>query len=91
MRLSTKTKIELGASIGANATIMAGITVGSFAMVGAGSVVTKDLPPYTLWYGNPAVHKGYVTETGEILDLQLFSKQKQAQYIMVNGKPVLQD
>ncbi|BDS14667.1 acyltransferase [Aureispira anguillae] len=87
----TKTKIELGASIGANATIMAGITVGSFAMVGAGSVVTKDLPPYTLWYGNPAVHKGYVTETGEILDLQLFSKQKQAQYIMVNGKPVLQD
>jgi len=49
-----KTLIKKGASIGANATILAGITVGENAMIGAGSVVTKDIPDNTLWYGNPA-------------------------------------
>lgn len=49
-----KTIIKKGASIGANATILAGITIGENAMVGAGSVVTKDVPANTLWYGNPA-------------------------------------
>lgn len=48
------TRIESGASIGANATIVCGITIGEFAMVAAGSVVTKDVPPYTLVMGNPA-------------------------------------
>ncbi len=48
------TRIENGASIGANATIVCGLTVGEFAMVAAGSVVTKDVPPYTLVMGNPA-------------------------------------
>lgn len=50
----TTTRIENGASIGANATIVCGIVVGEFAMVAAGSVVTKDVPPYTLVIGNPA-------------------------------------
>lgn len=85
----TKTTIEKGASLGANATVMAGITVGAFAMVGAGSVVTKGIPPYTLWYGNPAKHRGYVTKDGEILDLNLCSKQEQ-QYTLINGVPTLQ-
>lgn len=49
-----KTIIKSGASIGANATILAGITIGKNAMIGAGSVVTKDVPENTLWYGNPA-------------------------------------
>lgn len=49
-----KTIIKKGASIGANATILAGVTIGENAMVGAGSVVTKDVPANTLWYGNPA-------------------------------------
>jgi len=83
-----KTTIEKGASLGANATIIAGITIGSFAMVGAGSVVTKDISPYTLWYGNPAKHRGYVTKDGEILDLDLCSK-KQQQYTLIDGEPVL--
>lgn len=50
----TPTRIENGASIGANATIVCGITIGEFAMVAAGSVVTKDVAPYTLVMGNPA-------------------------------------
>ncbi len=44
----SKTKVEKGASVGANTTLIAGITIGRFAMIGAGSVVTKDVPPYTL-------------------------------------------
>ncbi len=51
---TTPTRIENGASIGANATIVCGITVGEYAMVAAGSVVTKDVAPYTLVMGNPA-------------------------------------
>ena len=50
----TPTRIESGVSIGANATIVCGITIGQYAMVAAGSVVTKDVPPYTLVMGNPA-------------------------------------
>jgi UDP-2-acetamido-3-amino-2,3-dideoxy-glucuronate N-acetyltransferase len=50
----TKTQIQNGASIGANATIICGVTIGEFAMVAAGSVVTKDVAPYTLVIGNPA-------------------------------------
>ena len=49
-----KTKIRKGASIGANATIVCGITLGEYCMVGAGSVVTKDVPPFSLVVGNPA-------------------------------------
>lgn len=85
----TKTSVEFGASLGANATIMAGIKIGQFAMVGAGSVVTKEVPPYTLWYGNPAKHRGYVTKDGIILDLELRSKEKQEQYVWSEGEPVL--
>lgn len=50
----TPTIVKNGASIGANATIICGITVGEYAMVAAGSVVTRDVPPYTLVIGNPA-------------------------------------
>lgn len=50
----SKTVIKKGASIGANATILCGITIGKKAMIGAGSVVTKDVPDGELWVGNPA-------------------------------------
>ena len=53
------TRLETGVSVGAGAVIMAGITIGSYAMVGAGSVVTKDVAPHVLVYGNPARKKGY--------------------------------
>ncbi|MBC2722679.1 MAG: N-acetyltransferase [Desulfosporosinus sp.] len=55
-----KTLIGEGASIGANATIIGGLTIGRYAMIGAGSVLTKNVPDHTLWYGNPAQWKGYV-------------------------------
>lgn len=61
--------IKKGASVGANSTIVASATIGEYAFIGAGSVVTKDIPPYTVWYGNPAVQKGYITKEGVILDM----------------------
>lgn len=64
-----KTLVKKGASIGANSTIIAGHTIGKYAMIGAGSVVTKDVPDNTLWYGSPAIQKGYVTNEGIILDM----------------------
>lgn len=60
-----KTYIKKGASIGANATILGGITIGEFALVGAGAVVTKNIPSYTLVYGNPAKEMGYVCQCGQ--------------------------
>jgi len=57
-----KTVIKTGASLGANATILAGITIGENAMIGAGSVVTKDVPANTLWYGNPAKQMKILTK-----------------------------
>jgi acetyltransferase-like isoleucine patch superfamily enzyme len=58
------TVIKKGASIGANATIICGITIGEYAMVAAGSVVTKDVKPYSMVMGNPAIHKNYVDKMG---------------------------
>jgi acetyltransferase-like isoleucine patch superfamily enzyme len=60
----TPTRVENGASIGANATIVCGITIGEYAMVAAGSVVTKDVAPYSLVMGNPARHVGWVDKAG---------------------------
>jgi len=60
-----KTIIKNGASIGANSTIVGGITIGEYAMIGAGSVVTKDINTQELWYGNPAKHRSYVCKCGQ--------------------------
>lgn len=70
-----KTIIKRGASIGANATIIAGNTIGEYALIGAGSVVTSDIPPFTVWYGNPARHKGYITADGILLDMDKKDKE----------------
>ena len=58
------TLIKKGASIGANATILCGITVGSYAFIGAGAVVLRDVPDYALMVGNPAKQKGWMCECG---------------------------
>lgn len=63
------TVIRKNASIGAGAVILCGLTIGEYAMIGAGSVVTKNIPANTLWYGNPANQKGFVTEDGIVLDM----------------------
>jgi acetyltransferase-like isoleucine patch superfamily enzyme len=60
----TETHIERGASIGANTTIVCGVTIGEWAMVGAGSVVTKNIAPYTLIVGSPAKPIGFVCACG---------------------------
>lgn len=54
------TLLKKGASIGANSTILGGVTIGRYALVGAGSVVTKDVPDFAIVYGNPAKLKGYL-------------------------------
>ncbi|MCK4433745.1 MAG: N-acetyltransferase [Methanomicrobia archaeon] len=60
----TRTVVNRGASIGANSTIICGIVVGKYAMIGAGSVVTKDVPDHGLVYGNPSLLKGYACTCG---------------------------
>ncbi len=65
-----RTLIKQGATIGANATIVAGHTIGRYAFIGAAAVVTKDVPDYSLWYGNPARMIGYVCQCARRLDLQ---------------------
>ena len=62
-----KTIIRCGASIGANATVVCGHTIGRYAMVGAGTVVTKDVPDYALVFGVPGTLRGYVCRCGERL------------------------
>lgn len=59
-----KTLIGKGASIGANSTVLAGTTIGRYAMTGIGSVITRDVPDHALVYGNPARFKGWVDERG---------------------------
>lgn len=63
-----ETLVEKGASIGANATIVCGNTIGKYAMIGAGAVVTKDVPAYALLVGNPARQIGFVSEYGHRLN-----------------------
>jgi UDP-2-acetamido-3-amino-2,3-dideoxy-glucuronate N-acetyltransferase len=61
------TLVRRGASIGANATIICGITLGKYCFVGAGAVVTKDVPDYALVYGSPARVRGWMCQCGEQL------------------------
>lgn len=67
------TKVCQGATIGANATIICGVIIGAFSFIGAGSVVTRDVPPYALVLGNPARQVGWMSEFGHRL-------------VFVNGK-----
>ncbi len=61
------TLLKRGATIGANATIVCGVTIGRYAFVGAGAVVTKDLPDYALVFGNPARQRGWMSRHGHAL------------------------
>jgi UDP-2-acetamido-3-amino-2,3-dideoxy-glucuronate N-acetyltransferase len=83
--LFSKINIKKGASIGANATIIAGNQIKEFALIGAGSVVTKDVGKNELWVGNPAKHIGFVTEKGEILDLELKTRVSNKKYYWNKG------
>lgn len=87
------TKIRKGATIGANATILCGNIVGEFAMIGAGAVITKDVPPFALIIGNPSRQIGWVSEYGQMLK---FDESQMAQcaesgkkYKLVDSKIVV--
>lgn len=62
------TTVRRGATIGANATLVCGVEIGRYAFVGAGAVVTRDVPPYALMVGNPAVQLGWVCECGNRIE-----------------------
>ncbi|NFM09929.1 N-acetyltransferase [Clostridium botulinum] len=65
-----QTIIGKGASVGANVTIVCGHNIGKYALIGAGAVVTKNIPDYALVVGNPAIVKGYVCKCGSKLDFK---------------------
>ncbi|PYP89625.1 MAG: N-acetyltransferase [Blastocatellia bacterium AA13] len=71
-----KTLVKQGASIGANATIVCGNTIGRYAFIGAGSVVTKDVPDYALIIGNPGKLAGWMCRCGIKLDMEPKAKGK---------------
>lgn len=65
-----KTLVKRGATIGANATVVCGVTIGEHAFIGAGSVVTRDVPPYALVYGNPSRVRGWACACGARLQFE---------------------
>ena len=85
-----KTILNEGVSIGANATIVCGIELGKFAFVGAGAVVTKNIPDYALVVGNPAKQIGWMSEFGERLNFDqdglAICPGSNKRYKLVNGK-----
>jgi len=66
-----RTLVKRGATIGANATIVCGVTLGEYAFIGAGAVIDKDVKPYALMAGVPAWQIGWMSQHGERLDLPL--------------------
>lgn len=67
-----KTLLQVGSSIGSNSTILPGVTIGKYALVGAGSVVTKNVENFTIIYGNPAKKQGYICVCGKKLKFTHF-------------------
>ena len=84
-----KTLINDSVSIGANSTILCGIEIGYMTLIGAGSVLTKSTDPYTVWFGNPAKHRGYITDDSILLNLDLIDKITGEQYYLDGFKPIL--
>jgi UDP-2-acetamido-3-amino-2,3-dideoxy-glucuronate N-acetyltransferase len=86
-----KTIVKKGVSIGANATIICGHTIGEFAFIGAGAVVTKDVPAYALVLGNPAKQTGWMSEYGHRLKFDangIATCPESRQEYMLEGKKV---
>jgi len=79
------TLVKKGATIGANATIVCGITLGEYCFIGAGAVVTKDVKPFALMAGVPAKQKGWVSRSGVVLNEDLVCPETGEKYIFANG------
>ena len=82
-----KTLVKRGATLGANCTIVCGVIIGKFAFIGAGSVVSKDVPPYALMVGVPAKQVGWMSEYGEKLNLPV---EGEAQTICAHSNQIYQ-
>lgn len=74
------TLVKRGATIGANATVICGVTIGRYAMLGAGAIVTRDVRDHSLVLGNPARHVGWVSRTGERLGPDLICPRTGERY-----------
>ena len=85
-----KTLIKQGASLGANSTVVCGVTVGRFALVAAGAVVTSDVPDHALMLGVPARQKGYVCKCGNRLDSELSCTGCSKKYMFDKDKNVVE-
>jgi len=83
-----RTLVKQGASIGANATIICGVTLGRYCFIGAGAVVTHNVPDYALFVGNPAHQTGWMSEAGEKL---LFIDSRYAQCPMTGEKYLVEN
>jgi UDP-2-acetamido-3-amino-2,3-dideoxy-glucuronate N-acetyltransferase len=79
------TLVKRGSTIGANATIVCGVTLGEYSFIGAGAVVTKDVKPFALMVGVPAKQKGWVSRSGAILGNDLICPETGEKYILVDG------
>ncbi len=82
----SSTLVMKGASIGANATIVCGVIIGEYSMIAAGSIVTKDVLPYSLVLGQPAKQIGWVSKVGDRLGEDLVCKRTGDKYEEINGK-----
>jgi UDP-2-acetamido-3-amino-2,3-dideoxy-glucuronate N-acetyltransferase len=85
------TRVKKGATLGANCTIVCGVSIGEFAFVGAGALINKDVKPYALMVGVPAKQIGWMSEFGEQLDLpvegqgEAFCERTGQKYQLLNG------
>ena len=86
-----KTLIMKSASIGANATILCGITIGKYALIGAGTVVVKNVPDFALIVGNPGKRVGWVNEKGERLDFRKNGKSYCGRFLLDGSKVTLME
>ena len=80
-----ETRVKKGATIGANATIVCGTTLGDYCFIGAGAVITKDVKPFALMVGVPARQKGWVSRSGAILGDDLICPETGEKYILADG------
>lgn len=86
-----KTLVKRGASIGANATVVCGYTIGRYAFIGAGAVVTKDIPDYALVVGNPGRVAGWMCQCGIKLDLSRHAEKSEQTMCDACGKKYVKE
>ncbi len=84
------TIIKRGATLGANCTIICGVTVGQYAFIGAGAVVTKNVKPHALMLGVPAIQKGWVSHAGEVLGGELVCPYENRRYAVTETNELIE-